>query len=241
MWGLSCALQDVCQYPQPPSTTCQEHPPPVVAAKKKSPAIIRCPPAPKSAPGGALGSDQPGSPRTKGTFSWLVPTPPSFKINQRIEGWDSPLGCGPSSPPDTLWERCKGCGGGGSQASSPGPRTGKSQGYLVSVGLSVSLHVFGSLCLSISLCHSVRSEVLLLMLEVAPPFSCMAGAHPDTHPVTASPRRRPRPTEAHFPHSPSTTWPPSRADLSKHCALVSARTSCSPETHKVSRPGVGGR
>lgn len=35
MWGLSCALQDVCQYPRPPSTTCQEHPPPVVAAKKK--------------------------------------------------------------------------------------------------------------------------------------------------------------------------------------------------------------
>lgn len=51
-----------------------------------------CPRQPSLAQGGALGSEEPGSPSAKGIFSRLVPTLLSSKINLGREAWDSSLG-----------------------------------------------------------------------------------------------------------------------------------------------------
>lgn len=117
-----------------------------------------CPRQPSLAQGGALGSEEPGSPSAKGIFSLLVPTLLFSKINLGREAWDSSLGWGPSNPPDSPREKQR-LWGWGELSLLPGSGDrgvcGRVCGPSVWVSACLSLSLGPSVFPGLAHCHSV--------------------------------------------------------------------------------------
>lgn len=157
-----------------------------------------CPRQPSLAQGGALGSEEPGSPSAKGIFSQLIPTLRSSKINLGREAWDSSLGWGPSNPSDSPREKQR-LWGWGEPSLIPGSGDRGWPSVWVSVCLFLSLGP--PVSLGLSHCHSVGPKAPHLTPEVVPPSRRMAGTHLNILPVTC-PRSQARPAfpTPHQPH-----------------------------------------
>lgn len=114
------------------------------------------------------------APAAQGRRNRLMAGPhPNVPQNKpRTEAWDSPLGHGPTGPPDTVGrQEAWGAGPASSQDGVGGQRA----------GLWVSARLSASLCLSVLLSASqcvcpAGSEASLLTLEVVLPLSSTAGA-----------------------------------------------------------------